>query len=70
MEDDGYTETSTQRLIQMKRIIDSVKDYKKSGRLLDVGAGSGLLVKQANLAHFKAEGVEPSSWLQKTTIKT
>ncbi len=69
MEDEGYEDSSKQRMIQMKRIVKSVKKYKKTGKFLDVGAGSGLLVSEAKNASFEAEGVEPSVWLQKIAEK-
>jgi SAM-dependent methyltransferase len=38
--------------------------FKKNGRLLDVGAGIGLLVEEACKLGYDAEGVEPSRALQ------
>ena len=64
LEDAGYEETRAERALQEKRIVQTLKTYKSYGRLLDIGAGSGILVEQALKAGFRAEGVEPSKWLQ------
>ncbi len=42
------------------RIITFIKKYKSKGTLVDIGAGVGLLVDEANKAGFDAFGIEPS----------
>lgn len=63
MEDTGYVETEGPRRLQADKLVQSILKHKASGRLLDVGAGSGILVSSANDHGFEAEGVEPSKWL-------
>lgn len=65
MIDDGYEASSPARSLQAAQLVQSVLGKRSpSGlRLLDVGAGSGLLVEQANAIGVRAEGVEPSYWL-------
>ncbi|MBI2404632.1 class I SAM-dependent methyltransferase [Candidatus Gottesmanbacteria bacterium] len=43
-----------------KRIVDFIKQYKKDGTFVDIGAGVGLLVDEARRAGFDASGIEPS----------
>ncbi len=43
-----------------KRVVDFIKQYKLDGRLVDIGAGVGLLVDEARRAGFDARGIEPS----------
>lgn len=43
-----------------KRRIKVIKKYKTSGRLLDIGCGSGELIYIANLLGYEAEGIEYS----------
>jgi 2-polyprenyl-3-methyl-5-hydroxy-6-metoxy-1,4-benzoquinol methylase len=69
MKDKSYIETSEQRSLQMQKIIESFNKVKKRGKLLDVGAGSGLLVAKANSAGYVAEGIEPSVWLYESAIE-
>ena len=38
-----------------------ISRHKKAARLLDVGAGSGILVEEALASGFAARGIEPSS---------
>jgi SAM-dependent methyltransferase len=64
MEDPGYEETRVQRGLQMRRLLERLRARGLGGRLLDVGAGSGILVEQALDLGFEAEGLEPSRWLQ------
>ena len=68
MEDNNYHKTSAQRSLQMKKILKSIAPYKNHGKLLDIGAGSGLLVHEAVTLGFKAKGIEPSIWLQKIAV--
>ncbi len=68
MDDDGYENTRAERALQSRRLIRTITRHKKSGRLLDVGAGSGILVEEAQKAGFKPEGVEPSSALQARAV--
>lgn len=42
------------------RIISIIKQYQQNGTLIDVGAGVGLLVSEAQKAGFRAFGFEPS----------
>ncbi len=64
MDDAQYEATRDQRAIQARRLVSHIAKWKPSGRLLDVGAGSGILVEAALEAGFDAEGVEPSRVLQ------
>lgn len=43
-----------------KRIVGFIKKYKNKGKLLEIGAGVGLLVDEANRSGFTARGIEPS----------
>ena len=68
MEDQTYEETRAPRALQARKLIDQIKRWRRSGRLLDVGAGSGILVEEAERAGFAAEGIEPSGWLQRQAV--
>ena len=63
IKDSRYIETRAQRLLQADKILldSGLAGYK--GRLLDVGAGAGILVEAASKRGWLAEGVEPSVWL-------
>lgn len=63
LQDQSYEETRKPRGLQMKKILELIKKYKSNCRLLDVGAGSGILVEQAIDMGYEAEGIEPSKWL-------
>lgn len=60
MDDDEYEVTRAARLLQANRLLRSVARYRASGRLIDIGAGSGNLVEQAISLGYQAEGIEPS----------
>ncbi len=64
LEDVSYDQGRTERGLQAKKLLKIAQKYKPGGRLLDVGAGSGILVEQAIQLGYKAEGIEPSKWLQ------
>lgn len=63
MEDPAYETGRSARTKQFRDILDVVSRWVKSGRLLDIGAGTGMLVEQALMCGFQAEGVEPSEWM-------
>tara|TARA_B100000989_G_C19491590_1_gene450064 strand:+ start:170 stop:1039 length:870 start_codon:yes stop_codon:yes gene_type:complete len=64
MEDESYVETSKSRSIQAKKIAKySDKFLKGDSKLLDVGCGSGLLVKAFDDLNYESYGLEPSSFL-------
>lgn len=62
LEDRGYEESRAPRALQMRKLLESL-GLAAGARLLDVGAGSGILVEQALAAGYRAEGIEPSHWL-------
>src|SRR5262249_49226276 len=62
----GYEESQEGRAQQMRWLLDKARKANPSARsLLDVGAGSGLLVAEAKCFGFNATGVEPSRSLVK-----
>ena len=63
-EDPAYEDGRDQRKLQAKALLRRLRSFKRKGRLLDVGAGSGILVEAARQEGFRARGVEPSRWLQ------
>lgn len=63
LEDQGYEATRKERALQEKKILEIIKKTKAQGRLLDIGAGSGILVEEALNLGFEAVGLEPSKWL-------
>ena len=68
MQDEQYEVGREQRGIQARKLLELAQPYCPSGRLLDIGAGSGILVEQALALEYKAEGVEPSRWLWERAI--
>lgn len=68
LEDNEYENERKQRYLQAEKLIDQVlaviNRFDGDGlALLDVGAGSGILVEAAKRKGFTSVGVEPSSWL-------
>lgn len=61
--DTAYEKSREPRSLQERKLLEIVQRYRLAGRLLDIGAGSGILVEQALRMGFAAEGVEPSRWL-------
>ncbi len=63
LEDSAYVATESPRAEQQREFLKSLKPFLNGQTLLDVGAGSGVLVGEARKLMFSAEGVEPSLWL-------
>jgi SAM-dependent methyltransferase len=63
MDDPAYEATRPIRARQAIELLEGLPLGVRGTRLLDVGAGSGVLVEQAALLGWEAEGVEPSAWL-------
>jgi len=66
MEDAAYEATRNERALQTRDILALARKYKNGGKLLDVGAGSGILVEQARNFSFDPMGIEPSRSLSNT----
>jgi 2-polyprenyl-3-methyl-5-hydroxy-6-metoxy-1,4-benzoquinol methylase len=60
MSDTCYEETRHQRALQARKILEVIRAFKSGGALLDIGAGSGILVEQALNISYAAIGIEPS----------
>jgi 2-polyprenyl-3-methyl-5-hydroxy-6-metoxy-1,4-benzoquinol methylase len=65
LEDTEYEDGRKERLLQERKVIAGILKMDPGKKLLDVGAGSGMLVEEAIRAGFQAEGIEPSKYLQK-----
>jgi SAM-dependent methyltransferase len=67
--DTGYEDGRQERSLQARKILEAAKRLAPGGRLLDIGAGSGILVEQALAMGYDAEGIEPSAWLQEAAAR-
>lgn len=64
LEDSEYIESEDQRNLQFIKLLDSVEKYiPDKARILDIGAGSGMFVKEALKRGYDVVGVEPSEYL-------
>ena len=68
LEDVEYERTRAERSLQAKHLLRLIRGYRSAGSLLDIGAGSGILVEQAQTMGFVAQGVEPSDWLTQQAV--
>ena len=64
MDDATYEETRDERALQLRALLKTLRAHCSQGRMLDVGAGTGILVEEALKLGFDAVGVEPSRPLQ------
>lgn len=64
MDDPAYEATRGPRALQAHRLLEILHRRRRGGRLLDIGAGSGILVETARAMGYAAEGIEPSRALQ------
>ncbi|WP_119422407.1 class I SAM-dependent methyltransferase [Desertibaculum subflavum] len=68
MDDPDYEATRAPRRLQAERLLKVLRRHRRDGRLLDIGAGSGILVEAARAMGFDAEGIEPSRALQAEAV--
>ena len=68
LEDEAYETGRAQRALQLRQVLETVRRHVPGGRLLDIGAASGILVAEAQRMGFRAEGIEPSRWLQQRAV--
>jgi SAM-dependent methyltransferase len=64
LQDQEYENTRAERKLQELKLIKRFSKHKPGGRLLDIGAGSGIMVEAALEMGYNAQGIEPSKWLQ------
>jgi 2-polyprenyl-3-methyl-5-hydroxy-6-metoxy-1,4-benzoquinol methylase len=63
MEDPSYQASSKGRRVQMRALLDVIAAARPQARtLVDIGAGTGLLVTEARARGLDATGIEPSQW--------
>lgn len=60
--DEEYVASSEARRPSFRKLMGLVSERSRTGPLLDIGAGIGLLCEAAAEAGFLAEGIEPSLW--------
>jgi len=65
LEDPEYENTRKERKIQEEKLVKVISRIKKSGSLLDIGAGSGIMIEAALEKGYDCTGIEPSKWLQR-----
>jgi len=64
LEDEEYMNSLNPRIKEMEHLLKKSRKYFPGAtNLLDVGAGLGLLVKEAQKSGMTATGIEPSKWL-------
>jgi 2-polyprenyl-3-methyl-5-hydroxy-6-metoxy-1,4-benzoquinol methylase len=65
LEDNEYIESSPQREMQFRHLLEQTSSYVNppTPKVLDIGAGIGLFVKEARKKGWDAEGIEPSVFL-------
>lgn len=65
--DPAYLERAEERAATFKKLVNRIRRFVPSGRLLDIGCATGDFLQCAS-SHFQAEGVELSRW--SSTIAT
>lgn len=58
-----YIEDAVARTTSFRHSLKLIKNYQKSGMLLDVGCAAGFFLKVAQEQGFEVFGVEPNRWL-------
>ena len=61
-QDEVFLSDEEARKKTAQQVLKRISNIMPSGKLLDVGAGPGIFVHQAQLAGYEATGLEPSVW--------
>ena len=69
LEDREYENTRRERKLQEQKLIQKIGKYKEKGKLLDIGAGSGIMIEAALEKGYDCIGIEPSRWLQQRAVE-
>ncbi len=64
--DPSYEDGRAVRSMQQRKLLELIPGTAPGRRLLDIGAGSGMLVEEALRLGYEAEGIEPCAALQQT----
>ncbi len=63
--DELYVQEERGRRLAAAHLLKTIQNYKKRGRLLDIGCATGFLVDEASKLGYDAQGLEPSHWAAK-----
>jgi 2-polyprenyl-3-methyl-5-hydroxy-6-metoxy-1,4-benzoquinol methylase len=69
LDDPAYDQGREQRALQARKILETVWKIKSGGKLLDIGAASGILLEEAASLGFQGVGVEPSRHLAAKAVE-
>ncbi len=58
----NYLETQASRVEEYREMLGMIQQYKRNGRLLEVGCAAGSFLFYAQRAGFEVEGVDISEW--------
>lgn len=67
--DEEYEQGRLQRALQARCLLKKLPECAQGTSLLDVGAGSGILVEEAQKAGCRARGIEPCHWLCQQAVQ-
>jgi 2-polyprenyl-3-methyl-5-hydroxy-6-metoxy-1,4-benzoquinol methylase len=69
LHDQAYEDERQNRTLAFKRIVSKIREFKPSGKLLDVGCATGSLLVEARNSGYDVYGIEPSSWASEIARK-
>jgi SAM-dependent methyltransferase len=63
--DQEYLKHEMSRKFAARRLLKTLANYQRPGRLVDIGCATGDFLQEAEIAGYECEGVEPCSWSAK-----
>lgn len=67
--DQVYEDERQNRTLAFKRIVSKIREFRPSGKLLDVGCATGTLLVEAKNSGYEVYGIESSFWASKIAQK-